>query len=442
MDARVRYASSADGTQIATWSHGSGPPLLMAATAGGLWPASSLAEIGGWRDLIDLLAAQHTVILYDPRGGGLSQRDATSFSLDDLTDDLASVADAHGLDRFALYGWRGAARNAVCFAERAPDRVSCLILTNPILRRRDQVLLPRDQAMSSLIESDFDFYVEAMALSVGGWELGARLAAQCRQATTKDAFLAAWRTPGGDVWDLLPSIACPTLVIHASDEGNTTKMPFDIPRRVTAAIPNATLASANAEVFGGRELAPVMLRFLAENDVASASAAGAPQPSGLAVLMFADIAGSTALTEQLGDRVFRDRAKTLDDALRAAIGAGGGRAVEGKLLGDGVLAVFGSARDAIDAARESIVGAAAAGLPLHVGLHAGDVISEAGNVYGGTVNIAARVSDAAPAGSVFVTATVRDLARTSADVTFDDRGDHALKGIKDAVRLYELRWRE
>src|SRR5207245_7275414 len=148
----------------------------------------------------------------------------------------------------------------------------------------------------------------------------------------------------------------------------------------------------------------------------------------------AGMVASTALTERFGDSAFREKARNLDEAMRAAIRESGGTAVEGKTLGDGVLAVFTSAKQAIACARACHEAAEAAGLSLHAGIHAGDVLREADNVYGGTVNIAARIAAAAAARETLVSATVRELARTSAGVTFEDRGEHSLKGIDDPVR--------
>src|SRR5439155_2820824 len=79
-----------------------------------------------------------------------------------------------------------------------------------------------------------------------------------------------------------------------------------------------------------------------------------------------------------------------------------------------------------------------AGLPLHHGLHAGDVIREEGNVYGGAVNIASRISGLSAPGEVLVSETIRSLARTSAGVAFEDRGDQRLKGVGDAVRVWAV----
>jgi class 3 adenylate cyclase len=162
-------------------------------------------------------------------------------------------------------------------------------------------------------------------------------------------------------------------------------------------------------------------------------------PSGTAIILFADIANSTALTERLGDSAFRDKARSLDEALRTAIASASGTAIEGKLLGDGVLAVFGAAREAISCSQACHAAGSEVGLALHVGIHAGDVIREDNNVFGGAVNIAARVADASEAGETLVSQTIRDLARTSASVVFEDRGEHALKGIDEPQRLFAVR---
>ena len=113
--------------------------------------------------------------------------------------------------------------------------------------------------------------------------------------------------------------------------------------------------------------------------------------------------------------------------------------MEGPTLGDGVLAVFTSAREAIEAALLCGEQGRHAGLPLHLGIHAGDVIREEGNVYGGAVNIASRISGLSAPGEVLVSETVRSLARTSAGVTFEDLGEQSLKGVGEAVRVWAVR---
>jgi class 3 adenylate cyclase len=168
------------------------------------------------------------------------------------------------------------------------------------------------------------------------------------------------------------------------------------------------------------------------------SPADAAEREGTAVLLFTDIAGSTALTEELGDAAYRSRAEKLDSAVRAAIDDCEGKAVEGIRLGDGVLAVFSSARRALECAALAHACARSNAFALHVGLHAGDVVHSRTAVHGGAVNIAARVCEQAPPGETLVSETVRSLARTSADVAFEDRGVRELKGVRDPVRLFAV----
>jgi class 3 adenylate cyclase len=124
--------------------------------------------------------------------------------------------------------------------------------------------------------------------------------------------------------------------------------------------------------------------------------------------------------------------------VRVIIAETGGVPVEGKLLGDGLMAVFTSARQAIDCGVRVNAAADSTAFGLHLGLHAGDVIREDDNVFGGAVNIAARVAALASPGEVLVSETVRSLARTSANVTFESRGPHALKGVEDPHCLYGI----
>jgi class 3 adenylate cyclase len=165
---------------------------------------------------------------------------------------------------------------------------------------------------------------------------------------------------------------------------------------------------------------------------------GQTVPSGNAVILFTDIVDSTALTERLGDTGFRDASRSLDEETRRAIRENGGTAIEGKVLGDGVMGVFTSAAQAIASARACVRATAATQLRLHIGLHAGDVIREKDNVYGGTVNIASRICALSAPGEVLVSDVVRGMARSSAGVQFEDRGEQEMKGVGEPVRVYAV----
>jgi class 3 adenylate cyclase len=279
-------------------------------------------------------------------------------------------------------------------------------------------------------ENDWEFVTLTFANAYTGYrgsERARRMAEAFRTGITAKSYMAFRDAIERiDVRHLLPQISLPTIVIHDRTSGPDR---VDIlTRRLAPLIPNARFVETD-------DVAKVTDEFLREG-----KAAPAPDlPSGTAIILFADIVDSTALTERLGDDAFREKARGLDEAMRSAIRDNGGTAVEGKTLGDGVLAAFTSAKQAIACAQACHEAANAAGLSLHAGIHAGDVIREADNVYGGAVNIAARIAAASAAGETLVSETVRSLARTSAGVRFEDRGEQALKGIGETVRVWAVR---
>jgi class 3 adenylate cyclase len=267
-----------------------------------------------------------------------------------------------------------------------------------------------------------------------------RFAAVMRESMSPEALHAsidAFRQL--DVTDLLPQVKCPTLVLHRR---LTSWLPVDVSKDLAARLPDSRLAllegESGAPYLGDSEgVLDTITDFLGLDSTPATRPRGSA--SGTAIILFADIADSTGITERLGDTQFRAKARDLDAQLRTSIRRSGGTAIEGKLLGDGVLALFPSARQAISAAIACSTQGSAADLPLHLGLHAGDVIREDGNAYGGAVNVAARISERAAPGEILVSETVRSLARTSAEVRFEDRGEQALKGVGEAVRVWAVR---
>ena len=102
------------------------------------------------------------------------------------------------------------------------------------------------------------------------------------------------------------------------------------------------------------------------------------------------------------------------------------------------MAVFASASQAIAAALRCKAAGDEAELSLHLGIHAGDVVHEGNSVHGGAVQLASRVQGVAAPGEILVSDIVRGLARTSARVSFEDRGEHDLKGIVKPQRLFAV----
>ena len=448
MEPQIQYAKTSDGVDIAFATAGDGPPLLVV-------PAPPYTHVQAiWETYAHLyqpLAERFHLVWYDFRGTGLSDRDAIDFSMDAMMRDVEAVVEGAGLTGFAMVAYYGSVPIAVTYAAIHPEKISSLVLADGWVKSSDWTQSPTWVALEALRSGDWTVFTETYArlrLGFESQELAARYAAYLRECVEPEVWSSAYSSKGylaWDVSDLLASVSAHTLVVH---NRNDRLLPVQAGQRLAARIPNARFQVVDD--MGYEQLPAIITGFLGESDQIAQrrfdSVAG-----GTAVILFADIADSTALTERLGDAAFRDKARELDEALRRAIASNGGTAIEGKLLGDGVLATFASAREAIACAQEMHRLAAGAGgghdprplthdpLLLHVGIHAGDVIREEGNVFGGAVNIAARISDAAAAGETLVSGTVRDLARTSAGVAFEDRGERALKGVEETIRVWAVR---
>jgi len=434
--AQVQYVRAADGTALAYCVQGAGPPVLwLPAFASHLdysW------DVGTNRAQFDWITTHFRLVRTDYRGTGLSQRGVVERSIDLVVADLRTVMSCVGNDPCVVIAIGPSTIVALAFAARFPESVSQLVLFNPFLSGHGLSALLGMQEVLPLVDRDWETFTFMVANLAYGWsaDVARQAATVFRHAVTAAEYKATLAAlEAMDVTDLLPQIATPTLIFSSRDAYLAEP---EITRRVAAGLSNARVVSV-AGRFVARfdaEIAAAVAEFLGVPP-----AAAAPLPAsrhGTAVILLADVADSTVLTERFGDSAFRARARDLDGALRDIIRESDGTPVEGKLLGDGVLAVFNSARGAIEAALRCQDAGAAAGLGLHLGIHAGDVIHEGENVYGGAVNVAARVAAVAVPGEVLVTDTVRALARTSADVAFVDRGEHALRGVADPQRLFAV----
>ncbi|MDX6324405.1 MAG: hypothetical protein QOK15_759 [Nocardioidaceae bacterium] len=118
----IRFARSADGVGIAYAVHGSGPPLLIDAC----WLSHLQFDWQSpvWRHYLAEFGRFATVIRYDERGHGLSDRRVTDHSLEARVADLEAVADDAGLDRFALLAMAQGGPVAIEYAARHPERLT------------------------------------------------------------------------------------------------------------------------------------------------------------------------------------------------------------------------------------------------------------------------------------------------------------------------------
>jgi adenylate cyclase len=165
----------------------------------------------------------------------------------------------------------------------------------------------------------------------------------------------------------------------------------------------------------------------------------------LAAILAADVAGYSRLMEGDEEGTLERLLSCRRDILEPAIAAHRGRVV--KTTGDGLLAEFASAVDAVRSAADiqNAMAARDAGLPhdkrlaLRIGINVGDIVEQDGDIFGDGVNVAARLEGLAEAGGVCVSARVHEDVVGKVDLAFDDIGEQALKNIARPVRAFRLR---
>jgi len=249
MEPRIQYAQTADGVSIAFSTLGKGLPLVH--TPPGL-PFSHIQmewEDPDWRGWNERLTRGRTLVIYDCRGSGLSDRDVEDYSLEGHLLDLGAVVDRLSLERFALYGQGNSGPVAIAYAARHPERVSHLVLWCSYASPSDFTGSRRMAAgLRTLIDADWELYSETLAHVVYGWSAGEparRYAALIRESLTPDAAKTAYEAIRAfDVTDLLPQVRAPTLVLDRRQAGLPQAA---VSRGLASRIPDARLVAVEGE---------------------------------------------------------------------------------------------------------------------------------------------------------------------------------------------------
>ncbi len=156
----------------------------------------------------------------------------------------------------------------------------------------------------------------------------------------------------------------------------------------------------------------------------------------LVAIMFSDIAGYTALMGEDEERAVRalERSRT---AIRTQVGKHGGRLLEE--IGDGTLACFDSAVNAVECAREiQIIIGPDPDFDLRIGIHIGDVLISGDQVIGDGVNVASRIHGLADPGAICISDRVYDDVRNHPELEARLLGERELKNVNRRVTVYIL----
>jgi class 3 adenylate cyclase len=167
--------------------------------------------------------------------------------------------------------------------------------------------------------------------------------------------------------------------------------------------------------------------------------------SAFRTILFTDMRASTASTQRLGDARHVEILRIHNEIIRGALREH--RGTEVKHTGDGIMASFAAASRAVECAialQQAFAAYNKKGpdepIQIKVGASAGEPVAEDKDLFGATVQLAARLRDKAKADQILVAGVIRDLC-LGKDLEFADLGEAKLKGFKQPVRICEVRWR-
>jgi pimeloyl-ACP methyl ester carboxylesterase len=247
MEQKIRFCTARDGVRLAYAVSGKGPPLVRAPH----WLTHVEFDWRSpvWRPWLEALSSRHTLVRFDPRGCGLSDRDVADVSFDAWVSDMETVVDAAGLERFAMLGPSQGGPIALAYAVRHPQRVTKLALHGSYLRGRlVRGNTPRDVEEAETLlhiarvgwgtENPAFRQVFTMLFIPGGtpeqWRWFNDLSRISASGEMAARILNAIHYI--DVRELAPQVRVPTLVTHAR---NDARVPFEEGRLVASLIPGA-----------------------------------------------------------------------------------------------------------------------------------------------------------------------------------------------------------
>jgi class 3 adenylate cyclase len=444
MELRMQYATTSDAVRIAYGTTGGGPWVVRAPS---LPFTHSQMEWEQGSEFFDQLAANFSVVQFDPRGTGLSDRDPVDLSMQARMLDLEAVVDRLRLDRFVLHaiGWSGPM--CIRYVIDHPDRVSHLVLDDAQARVQDFMNIPQIRALDQLT-GDWESFLDYLVFMLYGLSKA--------EAVAVKAYLRGCVTPEGarrifdglrhdDVTDLLSEVPVPTLIVQHTGMAQNV----DTAREMAALIPDARLVLLDGMVTD--ETARIV-RGIAElmgTEADFRDHTRAPQrhsvQSGVRTILFTDMVDHTVMMDRLGDRAGRDVLRDHERITRETLRAHGGDEV--KTMGDGFMASFPSVAGAVECAIElqrafnTREDEGKEPIRVRIGLNAGEPIEEGGDLFGATVIMASRIATHGEAGEILASDVVRALC-AGKGFLFADRGENVLRGFEDPVRVYEVGWRQ
>jgi class 3 adenylate cyclase len=395
------------------------------------------------------LARSRKLVVIDARGNGCSERGTPGdvWPLETIMDDAIAVMDAAGVERAAVFARHHLGLVACMFAATFPERAAALILNQTTAN-----FLWSEETPWEWTEERWQEYEEDEVRHWGERSQSAAMTLARDPSVADDREYIDWwhrytllsEAPGStiahirkyihaDVRSILPSIHVPALVFRRGDAENDTYA--SSVRFLADRIPGARL-----EELPGRDRSPWIgdqrsVLATIETFLTDVRREDSELERVLATILFTDIVGSTRKAAELGDAGWRDLVARHHASVRTLLQRFRGQEVD--TAGDGFFATFDGPARAIHCAQEIVQNVRALGIEIRAGLHTGECEVIEGKVGGLAVNIGARIANAAQPSEVLVSQTVRDLV-VGSGLSFEDRGDHELRGVPGRWRLYTV----
>jgi pimeloyl-ACP methyl ester carboxylesterase/class 3 adenylate cyclase len=381
------------------------------------------------------------LVVWDMRGGGLSDAATQVPPLTERVEDLRTVMDAAGVESATMFGFSEGGATSVLFAATYPQRVRSLVLYGTAARFSQELpdfpwgLTPaRVEERAAEIDNEWgsgalsDIFFGEAADTPGMREWVGKI--QRSMHTPTMARLTWQALMNVDIRGVLQDIRTPTLVLARPDD---QLAPPDAAAALAAGIRGAqfrTLPHGAHNTFDIFDLVGAhVIEFVCDTRSAP------PSERVLTTVVFTDIVGSTEQLATAGDAHWRGQLDAHDQLVDAVLPKYGGR--RAKHTGDGVFAMFDGPTSAVRCALDLVPALAARAIRIRVGIHVGECEKRGEEWSGMAVHVGARIGSLAGPGEILASRTVRDLSAGSG-MSFEHLGTHRLKGLPEDIDIYRV----
>lgn len=452
MEQTIDYCQASDGVTLAYAVSGHGPPLIRT----GMWFTHLEEELTSplMRARWAPLAERFTLIRYDMRGTGLSQRNIAEYNENQLVDDHLAVLKAVGVSSSTIIGISQGSIVAWLVAEAAPQQVDKIITIGGYLRGTKHrpirnAGIETVETFTGIIRSGWggddpsfrnvfstQFMPSATQKELDWFSNFQKVSSTPEVAEMNFRFFADM-----DLSERIRNVENNTLLIHATGD---RRVDVASSRDLCAKLPNARLVEIDSDdhvpsrrsqdrsqIFSA--ISSFMGVEVFDSDVDLKKQASRRV---LTTVLFTDIVDSTLLAVEKGDAVWSALLTRHHASVREQLNLHDGTEV--KTTGDGFHATFDVPAQAIACAIAIRKSMEPLGLHLRMGIHTGECEQRDGLLEGIAIHIAARVSATAADDEIVVSRTIADIVSGSG-IEFDDYGNHKMKGLAGDFQLYRVR---